>query len=988
MERVPPLPFVVRTLYAKGDSDSNGEDLAFHEHELIKVTSFGDGNWWKGTMLRNKTTGYFPKNYVELVEDFDDDLKASKSGNNGPNHKDVVKKETTMMQIRSRDHSKEDLREDNMDFSFQSSRNYYREDPNDPYAPPGPYSSSNNNHHRQSQRSQQSSPLRSSKQQQHHYNHQMDQTHNHSNIQRQMNNHVSDNLQRGVHQRNPNHNKATPPPPPTHSSAPTRHTPSPPPSSSSSSSNNHYHSPLNKSADNLHNSPHYLSSPVNKSQAHRQMEGISSRPRQHRPPVTDHGFMTTSNNNSRVSLNSTGQLPNIPSNINTTLHFSAYPSPASSKQSHPHPPTGSPTKEEYSIPYTADSFGQSNSNNNSSSNLNGQSATFMYSQGTYFQNSLSSNSSSAMFNMSDFSATSAGSFSRHRYEEQLRLSKMNNSASGNNLLVDERKVKNGKGFIKRFFGGDKMSDGSGDMVPALPFNILGVHKEAPSSNDEMQLWIRSKVELHRSATLTIQDRKVRERRIRETESEVILEPHKGISKFNENEVSFGNDDFPTKALDLDGIDFTEVDQAMENIDWNVFQSNAQAGPEGIIRGLGRFRTRIEYARAIFKFCVCYFDVCVDACVISSDKELLYTRDDIARFIHQRKIDSLGFAKVFKSLMDLLKMPCEVIPGVLKLPTVPVRHYWNAVLISGQWRMVDVWTSSIHNPQSREFISDYYSNGQNYTDFYFLNEPLNFIHTHIPTSYEHQHINPPINDRIAHQLPPCFPAFFQNEIEISRFNNSLTRLQDSEMFELDLKIPNDIELNTTVLTPNGAFDSNSLCQLYWSHGQRYAKVKGCLPPGSSTGFINISVGIKGVQLTPVNPHALAMVIPITHSGSNTQFQFLTRMPHNSASSSNDLYVKQPQNRKLVCGADYIFNVLSHAVANVEQSSRFVIAIETPSSRVIRLDVKTAPTVDNSDGYVNWEKKLRCDEVGIWRGLVSVDPSQGSGLCVFAEWSCER
>ncbi|KAH3676493.1 hypothetical protein WICPIJ_009073 [Wickerhamomyces pijperi] len=986
MDRLPPLPFLVRTLYAKGDSDSNGEDLAFHEHEIIKVTSLGDGNWWKGTMFRNKTSGFFPKNYVELVEDTDKEPKSSSSPSSpekSSKQRDTMK-ESSMQ--RSRNHSHEDVRDQNMDFSFQSSRNYYREDPNDPYAPPGPYSS-NSSHRKQShhpqQHSTQRSPMRSSKQPHQHmqHNHQMHQG------SRQMN-YSNENLNRSAHQRSSfgqGVNKATPPPPPTH----TRTTPSPPPSTAhvqyplAKQGSPQYQSPMSKPSS-MH--PHSHSQQqqfyqMESQQQYRQQAGLQ------RPSAPDN-FISNSNSNSHVSLSSKGQLPNIPSNVNTTLHFSTYPSPPSSKQSHPHPPNGTPSKGEYTIPYTADSLGQSSSANNSSNNLNGQSANFTYSQGTYFQNSLNSNSSSAMFGMSDFSATSAGSFSRHRYEEQLRLSQMNNSASGNNLLVDERKVKNGRGFIKRFFGGGSNDRGVGDATPALPFNILGgANKEnLNGTNEEMQLWLRSKAELHRSATLSIEDRKLRERRIRETEGEVILEPHKGISKFNENEVLFGSDDSHLKVLDLEGIDFQEVDISSENLDWNLFHSNAQAGPEGIIRGLGRFRTRIEYVRAIFKFCQCYFDVCVDSPTISSDKDLLYTRDDIVRFIQQRKIDSLSLAKVFKSLIDLLKLPCEIVPGVMKLPTVPVRHYWNTILISGEWRMVDVWTPNIHNPQSREFISDYYTNGQNYADFYFLNQPLSFIHTHIPISYEHQHINPPINDRIAHQLPPCFPAFFQNGLEISRFNNSLTRLQDSEMFELDLKIPNDIELNTTVLTPKGVFDCNSLCQVYWSQGQRYAKVKGCLPAGDSTGFINISVGIKGIQLTPVNPHALAMVIPMTHSGNASQFNLLTRMPHYSTSSTNDLYVKQPQNRVLVCGTDYIFNVLSHAFANSEQSSRFVIAIETPSSRVIRLDVKS--TSNDIDGYVNWSKTLRCDEIGIWRGLVSVDPSQGSGLCVFAEWSCER
>ncbi|KAK7749412.1 hypothetical protein SLS62_008156 [Diatrype stigma] len=44
-------------------------DLGFIEGDLIECLNAGDGSWWTGRLLRNKTVGVFPSNFVEVLPD-------------------------------------------------------------------------------------------------------------------------------------------------------------------------------------------------------------------------------------------------------------------------------------------------------------------------------------------------------------------------------------------------------------------------------------------------------------------------------------------------------------------------------------------------------------------------------------------------------------------------------------------------------------------------------------------------------------------------------------------------------------------------------------------------------------------------------------------------------------------------------------------------------------------------------------------------------
>jgi transglutaminase/protease-like cytokinesis protein 3 len=616
----------------------------------------------------------------------------------------------------------------------------------------------------------------------------------------------------------------------------------------------------------------------------------------------------------------------------------------------------SKSSSEFIVPYDPQSLTQSRSTISKNSNV------FSYSNGSYFSSSQSSYNSSMA--LSDFSATSAGSFARHKYEESQRQGEnLKSSASGNNLVVDEKRVKGSStGILRKLF--------STKEAPPLPkveslVNVSDISQE----EERVSSWIDYKIDLNRANSVSAKERLIREKRVRENEGYIIFEPHKQLSNINNNEV------FQTEnKLDLSVINLSHVDNYVRSL--KTVSSPSVMSPESFITNdLGmKYSSKLEYIRALFILCTEYFEM-ENASDNDAPKKV-----DFHQVFRSKKADSYGMASLFQFLASTMGLKTELIVGSLKTPQSIVRHYWNSVLINGEWRLIDASLGNLTNPIYEMILPNPKFHETSNECFYFLAEPLDLIYTHIPDKFEEQHIVPPIDPMVALALPPCFPSFFKNDLKIHKYNNALTKLLDFETFEIDLKVPKDIEINATVLTTKSV--TNTLSQIYWKHNQRYCKIKGYLPDNQRFGFINIHSGLKGSQKSLTNIHPLSLVIPITHEGQYKPLDFVSRYP-TAPSQQNDLYIKQPQNKNLKYGTDYIFSIVQHpsqALSSVaSNSSKLKMALQSPSGRIQKLEKK-----DLSIPFGSWELHLKCNEIGVWRGLVSVD--NGTSLCVFAEWSC--
>ena len=197
----------------------------------------------------------------------------------------------------------------------------------------------------------------------------------------------------------------------------------------------------------------------------------------------------------------------------------------------------------------------------------------------------------------------------------------------------------------------------------------------------------------------------------------------------------------------------------------------------------------------------------------------------------------------------------------------------------------------------------------------------------------------------------------------------------------------------------------------------------------------------------NPHALALALPISHTGTNPPYSFLTLHPTPHA-QRHDLYVQQPQCYRLVRNNTFVFTVRQHpASLNLHRNSDrekdgkeggnraqspapfarptsalsitsfsatgssysnpsnpsttssssgssganikpAKLAIQSPSGKIIRLVRKSEAMGGGGNGGggmgSTWETVIKVSEVGQWRGLVLADRS--ARWCVFGVWEC--
>lgn len=387
--------------------------------------------------------------------------------------------------------------------------------------------------------------------------------------------------------------------------------------------------------------------------------------------------------------------------------------------------------------------------------------------------------------------------------------------------------------------------------------------------------------------------------------------------------------------------------------------------------------------------------------------------------------------------------CEIIRGYLKTPgEVPElsimprsNHFWNAIVVDGEWRIMDCSLASPSHPRRGLYSS---ANSQCAESWYFLARPVEICWTHIPEKHQHQHICPPIAHEILLALPCACPPFFKNYLEMVDYDTSLIRIEDLELVQVKFTVPAEVECAAEVEAKAFERDADgdffesgevvkkrALAQAEWIGGQKRYTIKALLPGDEGQGILKIYAGPRGLMQSIRDiPHPLAFAIPIIHTGDNPPYEFLTRHPTPHA-QRHDIYVAQPQCQKLAWNNTFVFvfrqhpssvaaastnpggtspipfirpssamslNSSSASGSNPSTSTRkpAKLAIQAPGGKVLRLMRKddkmqqsTGQAVEKGDGGT-WETIIKVGERGVWRGLVLADRS--ARWCVFAEWTC--
>lgn len=417
--------------------------------------------------------------------------------------------------------------------------------------------------------------------------------------------------------------------------------------------------------------------------------------------------------------------------------------------------------------------------------------------------------------------------------------------------------------------------------------------------------------------------------------------------------------------------------------------------------------------------------------------------DSRRVIQTKRACAEEVAVLVAELCGAVGIHAEIIKGYLKIPgeepdlnNMPrPNHWWNGVIVDGEWRIMDCSLASPSNPRRSLYSS---ASSREADSFWFLARPTEICWTHVPEQHQQQHLCPPMAHEILLALPCACPPFFKNGLEMVEYDTSLIRIEDLELVHVKFTVPADVECVAEVEArayerdaDGDCFESGdvvkkrALSQAEWVGGQKRYTVKALLPGDEGHGVLKIYAGKRGLMHSIKDiVHPLAFAIPIIHTGDNPEYEFLTRHPTPHA-QRHDLYVAQPQCQRLACNNTFVFAIRQHpssiaaaspnpggtspipfirpgsamsmtsSSASGSNPSTYTskkpakLAIQSPGGKILRLMRKedrgqsTSQPTEGGDGGT-WETIIKCGERGVWRGLVLADRS--ARWCVFAEWTC--
>lgn len=667
------------------------------------------------------------------------------------------------------------------------------------------------------------------------------------------------------------------------------------------------------------------------------------------------------------------------------------------------------------IPFDSDDFRASGHQGNAMGSINNDDDYYrLYMQHEELKNSIKSLQSDVM-NLSELSATSAGSFMRHKYEKDLQQSqsRMKGMAINEDIydstMVEEDAEYDGLGVesksdvMSAVFEDTKKANGNifKKLLKRSTQEQLNPIEQRLQRQDEIDL-VSYKMDINRMNSLTSKEKQGRTKRVVKSEANLIVKPLDYISEINTNETTGFNQGSGECATDDDNNDFLDLSlMPMSKIDAFIANYDIRYDLNDFISDVSvKFHnSELEKIRCVLLH-MCKFHVIEEegegggghaTAGISQVKPKLKE----VQLKGEASIFQINY--IFKKILDALRIPCEIVLGFWKKPNefyhneqYVINHCWLSVLVEDKFRLIDIY--NFENPS----ICNLQDVG--YNEFYFLAQPLSLVSTHIPSIIDLQHVTPPIDPSIAFYLPRTYSGFYANELSFHNFNNALTRLKDLEICELELYVPTDVELFTLVKTSKLTTNDLSLCQIKWVNHRRMAKIKAILPKNESIGVLQIFAGPKGLQKHFDNIHQLSIVIPLTHQGSNRQTKFAQRFP-TVQSQLNDLYIVKPQANKLLLKTTYQFQIeqypsqgLRHAHELSSSLPDFKIVIESPLGKYFKL-TRDEDEIDHAggDGRITgsfpkpfgvYSSNIKCLELGVYRGLVIGD--NGNSWYVFAQW----
>ncbi|KAK4152634.1 hypothetical protein C8A00DRAFT_16075 [Chaetomidium leptoderma] len=321
--------------------------------------------------------------------------------------------------------------------------------------------------------------------------------------------------------------------------------------------------------------------------------------------------------------------------------------------------------------------------------------------------------------------------------------------------------------------------------------------------------------------------------------------------------------------------------------------------------------------------------------------------DTRRVIQTKRACAEEYATLVLEMCAAVGLTCEIVRGYLKspgeIPDVNImprsNHWWNAVLVDNEWRMMDCCLASPSNPR-RILYSSF--NSSSADPWWFLALPSELCWTHIPEHHSQQHMCPPVAHEILLNLPCACPPYFRNALGMVDYNTSLTRIEDLEMVHIKFSVPADVEVAAEVEVRSYARDADGDCfesgdtvrkralaQAEWFNGVKRYTIKALLPGDEGTGTLKVYAGKRGLMHSIKDiPHPLAFALPIIHTGENPPYEFVTRHPTPHA-QRHDIYVVQPQCQRLALNNTFVFAIRQHPSSLLASTTTGAAVMTTPS-----------------------------------------------------------
>ncbi|OJJ48515.1 hypothetical protein ASPZODRAFT_62924 [Penicilliopsis zonata CBS 506.65] len=322
--------------------------------------------------------------------------------------------------------------------------------------------------------------------------------------------------------------------------------------------------------------------------------------------------------------------------------------------------------------------------------------------------------------------------------------------------------------------------------------------------------------------------------------------------------------------------------------------------------------------------------------------------DLQRVVHTRRGSPQEVAHLVREMCAAVGLHAETVHGFLKTPgdlfeldsLARPNHWWNSVLVDGEWRVMDCSLASPTNPRRTQFVTN---NSSIAESWYFLARPMEICYTHVPLYPEEQHICPPIPPDVLLALPTVCPPYFKNTVQFPDYDTSIIRIEGLELLQIRVLVPPDVECAAEVEAPAFARDADgdffesgdivrkrALVQPDWICGQKRYTIKAVLPGDEGQGVLKVYTGKKGLMHSNRDiPHPLALALPIIHTGENPPYEFVQRHPTPHA-QRHDLYIMQPQCARLAINNTFVFAVRQHPSSSMAATTTTTIGARRDSS----------------------------------------------------------